>query len=235
MERIWGKIISLEGWGNVSEGSVHFDSQRYVDSMEKVYSRIKANPDRDSEISKCVDELLVYSDKISVLDIGGRWGDHFHSLSDDAQSRVAYSVLETPNNTFRGRQKHPISSPVEFIDDIENAQKKYDLVFSSSCFPVYFFNWQAISKKIIDMNPKIILIDKCLMSSDVPSFLIEQLTPEGPIAHFVPNVADMVKVLNGYVVEMYKPTGKKLKQEEYWCPTSSEEGWGYKTLKLVKR
>lgn len=44
------------------------------------------------------------------------------------------------------------------------------------------------------MSPKIILINKYLMSSDVPSFLIEQLTLECQIAHFVPNVADIVEV-----------------------------------------
>ena len=219
----WGKII--DEFDSTSCLN-HFDSDDFIKHSKGIYRENK----RYDELIEALHLMESPSKKVKILDIGGRFGEHSFCLSE-FDLDITYHVLETTRNAEMGRVVN--GEQVSFFSDIKDLDNRYDLVYSSSSFPMYFKDWRKVLREIIYKSPIVFLLEKCVLTKDLQSFIVEQITDQCPISHHIVSIEDLKEEFNSYSYRLDKFDDQALINNNGELP-DREAKWSYRVARFKK-
>jgi len=123
--------------------------------------------------------LTVHPGKtISVLDVGGGYGEAFLSLKAALPARdLRVTVVELPATVERAAEVFSDDPGIRFFDRIPEGNEKFDAVHFGSSLQ-YFENYREILDRVIALNPGLIVISDTTMG-EAETFVAAQVNMAG--------------------------------------------------------
>ena len=198
MRRIWGDVIPAVH--SYTSGNIHFDSEDFHDGSVSMYEGMESGSRAlKGELPDSVNRIININNSTNkickVLDIGGRLGDQYIHLRNSGvdMDLVEYDVLEVPRLASRGDELYAKNNKVHFyFNSSDILGHSYDIIYSS-CAYMYIPHWIDYTADLVDRFwPTIFFFDKTPMTTFNPTFVTEQITPQGRIPYRILNPNEII-------------------------------------------